>query len=204
MIKIENIKIDYNDKLIVDNFSLNVDCGEIVALVGKSGAGKSTILYSIAMLKEIKSGEILINGNSLPKLNSKESERIFREEIGFIFQNYLLVNDKTVRENLEIVKYSDDYSVEEALNFVGMSEYVDYNISELSGGQQQRIAFARLFMKPFNILLGDEITGSLDQTTKFEIMDLVIKLKEQGKAILLVTHDPDIAKYADREVVIGE
>lgn len=204
MIELESITIDYNGKKVVEDFSLVVNAGEVVALTGKSGSGKSSILYSIAMLKEISKGNIIVNGVKNPTMNSQAGNKIYQNHLGFIFQDFLLVKDKTVKENLELVKFDSSYNVEKALTFVGMESFINYNISELSGGQQQRIAIARLFMKPFDIVLGDEITGSLDDENKHEVLQLISELKAMGKAIILVTHDKEVAQFCDREVKINE
>lgn len=204
MLEIKSISIEYNKKKIISDFSLKINQGEVVALTGPSGAGKSSILYAIAMLKEVTSGEILINNKKIPKINTEAGRKIYQEELGFIFQDFLLIKDKTVRQNLELVKYDNTYKVEHALEYVKMEKYIDYKISQLSGGQQQRIAISRLFMKPFNIVLGDEITGSLDKDNKLKILEIIKKLKEEGKAIILVTHDNEVANFCDKEVKINE
>lgn len=204
MLEIKSISIEYNKKKIISDFSLKINQGEVVALTGPSGAGKSSILYAIAMLKEVTSGEILINNKKIPKINTEAGRKIYQEELGFIFQDFLLIKDKTVRQNLELVKYDNTYKVENALEYVKMEKYIDYKISQLSGGQQQRIAISRLFMKPFNIVLGDEITGSLDKDNKLKILEIIKKLKEEGKAIILVTHDNEVANFCDKEVKINE
>lgn len=204
MLEIKSISIEYNKKKIISDFSLKINQGEVVALTGPSGAGKSSILYAIAMLKEVTSGEIIINNKKIPKINTEAGRKIYQEELGFIFQDFLLIKDKTVRQNLELVKYDNTYKVENALEYVKMEKYIDYKISQLSGGQQQRIAISRLFMKPFNIVLGDEITGSLDKDNKLKILEIIKKLKEEGKAIILVTHDNEVANFCDKEVKINE
>lgn len=204
MLEIKSISIEYNKKKIISDFSLKINHGEVVALTGPSGAGKSSILYAIAMLKEVTSGEIIINNKKIPKINTEAGRKIYQEELGFIFQDFLLIKDKTVRQNLELVKYDNTYKVENALEYVKMEKYIDYKISQLSGGQQQRIAISRLFMKPFNIVLGDEITGSLDKDNKLKILEIIKKLKEEGKAIILVTHDNEVANFCDKEVKINE
>lgn len=204
MLEIKSISIEYDKKKIISDFSLKINQGEVVALTGPSGAGKSSILYAIAMLKEVTSGEILINNKKIPKINTEAGRKIYQEELGFIFQDFLLIKDKTVRQNLELVKYDNTYKVENALEYVKMEKYIDYKISQLSGGQQQRIAISRLFMKPFNIVLGDEITGSLDKDNKLKILEIIKKLKEEGKAIILVTHDNEVANFCDKEVKINE
>lgn len=203
MINVDNLVIKYGEKEIVNNFSLIVDDGEFIAITGPSGSGKSTILYTMAMLKGYSSGNLTINGFINPKLNKKDGRILLKDHIGFIFQDFLLLKEKTVKQNLELVKSADaDFTIDEALVFVNMEEYQGYKVSELSGGQQQRIAIARLLVKKFNIVLADEITGNLDYENKMLILKLMKKLQKENKTIIWVTHDPEIANEADRIVTI--
>lgn len=185
MINVDNLVIKYGEKEIVNNFSLIVDDGEFIAITGPSGSGKSTILYTMAMLKGYSSGNLTINGFINPKLNKKDGRILLKDHIGFIFQDFLLLKEKTVKQNLKLVKSADtDFTIDEALAFVNMEEYQGYKVSELSGGQQQRIAIARLLVKKFNIVLADEITGNLDYENKMLILKLMKKLQKENKTII--------------------
>lgn len=193
------------DKKILDKLSLKIEENEMVAIVGKSGKGKSTLLNVIGLLEPINSGEIIIDGHKNIKPNSIESTKMMRNEISYLFQNFALIDQETVYENLDIaLKYIKTNKKEKkeliinALKTVGLEGYEKRKIFELSGGEQQRVAIARIILKPSKIILADEPTGSLDIENRNKVIQLLRKLNKNGKSIVIVTHDMEVANNCDR------
>lgn len=202
MIEIENISKKYDDRYLFRNMTLKIKDNEFVCFSGQSGSGKTTLLNIIGGLEKPTEGQIFINGLNTAK--SKDLNKIYADEIGFIFQNFVLVEDKTVNQNLNLIKskHRSDISIEEALDYVGLLDKIDTKIYKLSGGEQQRVALARLLVKKCKIVLADEPTGSLDTKNAKIVMDLLLKLQSLKKALVLVTHDENLKKMAGRVVEI--
>lgn len=161
----------------------------------------------IGLLEHPDQGEIEING--FKGINKKEKMHMRRKIIGYVFQNYALIEDDTVEKNLEISSlYSEDYSKNKAIQTierVGLSKtMLSKQVYQLSGGEKQRVALARVMLKPFDILLADEPTGNLDDENKNEVIEILLSLKDEGKTIVCVTHDFEIANVADRIINIDE
>jgi len=206
MIKLENVSKTFDGKQILDHFSLTVAQDEFIAIVGPSGAGKTTVLNLMGLLIKPDSGTVSINGITNP--SAKQTENLRRMSLGYIFQNFVLLENETVLENLKISrKYSKDWSDEKVLDTlktVGLDEsYLKKRVYQLSGGEQQRIAIARCLLKPCDIILADEPTGNLDEANKQAILQIFKKLKGLGKTVICVTHDLELAKEADRTIKIG-
>jgi len=206
---VEILKLNkfFGSKHVLEDFNLEVEEGEIITITGKSGCGKSTLLNIIGLLDTYTSGDMLINGKHITKITSKDAELLRRYYIGYIFQNYALIEKDTVEENLKIaVRYSPEKdkkgAIRQALSIVGLEDYENKKIYELSGGEQQRVAIARVYIKPCNLVLADEPTGSLDLNNKLMILNLLEKLRQEGKTIIIVTHDLDIARRFDRSIQI--
>lgn len=199
MLKMRDVGIGYDQRLI-ENFNFSVDTPEIIAITGPSGTGKTSLLYTMGMLKEIDMGEMTLFGHVNPSINSDEGRDILKNKLSFIFQNFVLLTELTVRENIEEFAEDGLFNIAEALEFVGLSGYEEKRIYELSGGEQQRVCIARALAKKFDILLGDEITGNLDDANRDQVFDLMLKIKKLGKVVILVTHDMELAKRCDREV----
>lgn len=201
MISINNISKGFDNKTIFSNFSLSIKKGEFITIVGNSGSGKTTLLNLIGLIENPDEGSIEID--SQKKFNIKTITKLRRYTFGYIFQNYALLNDQSVKQNLAISKaYSEKANDEiyiDALERVGLdASYLPKKIYELSGGEQQRIAIARIIIKPCDIILADEPTGNLDEFNKEIIVNLFKQLQMDGKTIICVTHDHDIAKKSDR------
>ena len=166
----------------------------ILGLMGASGSGKSMTLKCIAGLEKADSGKIIINEKVLfdseNKINIKTKDR----KVGFLFQNFALLENKTVKENLEIIKKSGrtDILINEALEKVGLQKVINKKVYQLSGGEQQRVALARLMLKKCSIVLADEPTGSLDKKNSEIVMNILHELSEQGKTVIVVTHSEEI------------
>ena len=193
------------------SISLQIHQGEFVAIMGPSGSGKSTLLNQIGSLDVPTSGQLFIDGIDISLLNDDELTDIRRDRIGFVFQKFNLIPLLTAYENVEypyiLRHHQHDTSgwVYELLELVGIDEELSkHRPSELSGGQQQRVAIARALVNDPAILLCDEPTGNLDSKTGYVIMDLLRSLHERGRTVIMVTHDPKIATYADRTIVIQD
>jgi len=191
----------------VDGVNLTVDKGEFVVLMGPSGSGKSTLMHLIGCLDSPTSGNIFIEGKDVSKLSDAELSQLRKKLIGFVFQQFNLIPNLTAIENVElpmiynrIRKNERIKRAKELLTLVGLCHRFDHRPSQLSGGQQQRVAIARALANSPQIIIADEPTGNLDSASSEEIMELFAKLHNNGLTIILVTHEPDIAKYGKRIV----
>ncbi|MGG2028689.1 putative bacteriocin export ABC transporter [Gottfriedia sp. S16(2024)] len=205
MIEIINISKSFNQKIIFKDFTLKVKSGEFIGIVGKSGKGKTTLLNIIGMLEEPDSGIVKIKGKEIR--DKKIKKLLLRKELGFIFQNYALIDNASVNENLKIAlkhKKLKNSQKKGAISFVlkevGLDNYGKKKVHTLSGGEQQRIAIARLLLKEPNLILADEPTGSLDNENRDIIVSLFQKLHKQGKTIIMVTHDKELTKFFSRTI----
>ena len=190
-----SLYIDINKDLSSFNLEVAMESkGGIIGFLGASGSGKSMTLKCIAGLEKADSGKIIINEKVLfdseNKINIKTKDR----KVGFLFQNFALLENKTVKENLEIIKKSGrtDISINEALEKVGLQKVINKKVYQLSGGEQQRVALARLMLKKCSIVLADEPTGSLDKKNSEIVMNILHELSEQGKTVIVVTHSEEI------------
>ena len=200
MIEIQKLSKSFGRKTLFRDFNLSIEQGEYVVFSGASGCGKTTLLNMIGSLENYDSGHILVDGLDIG--NRKKQQKFLREKVGFLFQNFALMEDKTVMENLEIVKKSNRsaVSIEEVLEKVGMEGSQSSKVYTLSGGEQQRIALARLMIKKCDIILCDEPTGSLDRENGKKIMDLIMGMNQSGKTVILVTHDETYKSIGGRIV----
>lgn len=186
----------------VDSVDFVVEKEQFVAITGASGSGKSTLLNLCAGIDKPSSGEVILDSVDISKLNSDELAEIRRNKIGFVFQQFNLLDIMTAKENIIIPSLLNNKKVDEdyfnyLLDMLGISDRLNHMPCELSGGEIQRVAIARALINKPSIIFADEPTGNLDKKTSDEIMDLFIKLHSQGNTIILVTHDLDIAKKAD-------
>ena len=209
VIEIKNINKNYGNKYLFKNLNFSIKKGEMIAITGASGSGKSTLLNIIGLIDKPNSGEVSICGNKNPYDKEKIKLNLFRNNIGYLFQNYALVDNYTVSKNLDIaleyVKGKDKKKLkEEALDKVGLLDKLNNKVFELSGGEQQRVALARLILKENDIILADEPTGSLDEDNKAIILRLLKELNNEGKTVVVVTHDKVVADMCDREINIKE
>lgn len=207
IIKLNDVTKSYGERKIIDNISMEIKEGEFVAIMGKSGAGKSTILNIIGLLETIDTGKVIIDGEEDIKPNSRRSTAILRKKISYLFQNFALIDEETVYYNLLIaIKYlkgSKNFKItkiSEALAKVGLEGFEKRKIFELSGGEQQRVAVARIILKPSKIVLADEPTGSLDEGNRDMIINLLRMLNDKGKTVVLVTHDKSVSEHCDRVI----
>ena len=192
---------------VLKGIDLSVDAGEMVAIMGSSGSGKSTLLNIIGMLDEADSGEYILDGVTIKDLTEKKAAVYRNKFLGFIFQSFNLINYKNALENVALPLYYQGLKRNERqekgrfhLKKVGLLDWAHHLPSELSGGQKQRIAIARALAADPKLLLADEPTGALDTTTSYEIMEFLQQLNDEGKTLLIVTHEEDIAAMCKRVV----
>lgn len=199
---IEGIELSkrFEGRVLFENFHFKIESGEFVCFSGVSGCGKTTLLNMIGMIEPFDSGKLLIDGDAI--VTPKQRMQYFRKKLGFLFQNFALVENKTVEQNLKLIRKQDrtNLTMEEALKRVGLSGVLKQKVYTLSGGEQQRVALARLFFKQSEIILADEPTGSLDEANANRIMQILKELHQEGKTIILVTHDEKIKRMAERVI----
>ena len=213
MLELSNITKIFRTELIethaLRGIHLTVNEGEFVALTGPSGSGKSTLLNVLGTLESFDGGDYKLDGTSIKGWSDRELSNLRNEKIGFIFQGFNLIKDYSLFDNIELpLRYRGMAAserkrrVEQALELVGLAARKDYHPSQLSGGQQQRVAIARAIAGQPRILLADEPTGNLDSLMARQVMELLEHINAQGCTILMVTHDPDQARRASRQVQI--
>ena len=211
MLKMNDVSKIYRTDLIetyaLRKFSLEVTAGEFVAVTGPSGSGKTTFLNVAGLLESFDSGSFQLDGTDVHELSDDARSRLRNERIGFIFQSFNLIPDLNVRDNVEVpLRYrrlsATDRSerIASALELVGLASRMKHMPSQLSGGQQQRVAIARAIAGDPAFLLADEPTGNLDSLMARQVVDLLEQINEMGTTILLVTHDPELARRAQRNV----
>ena len=199
---IEGIELSkrFEGRVLFEIFNFKIESGEFVCFSGVSGCGKTTLLNMIGMIEPFDSGKLLIDGEAI--VTPKQRMQYFQKKLGFLFQNFALVENKTVEQNLKLIRKQDrtNLTMEEALKRVGLSGVLKQKVYTLSGGEQQRVALARLFFKQSEIILADEPTGSLDEANANRIMQILKELHQEGKTIILVTHDEKIKRMAERVI----
>jgi putative ABC transport system ATP-binding protein len=193
----------------VNDVSLEINKGEFVAIMGASGSGKSTLMNILGCLDRPTSGYVILDELEVSRLEDEEMAKVRNKKIGFVFQMFNLLARTSAQENVELpLIYSDKRDIsrlaQEALETVGLKDRVAHHPSELSGGEQQRLAVARALVNDPEIIFADEPTGNLDTKSSYEIMALFKKLHRQGRTIVLVTHESDIAEYAERIIIFAD
>ncbi len=200
-----------NEVRALDGINLTVEHGEFLAIVGQSGSGKSTLMNMLGLLDVPTSGVYMLDGHDVDGLTDDELSEIRNKEIGFIFQGFNLITSLTAVENVELPLVYRGMKKEErnklaidALNRVGLSHRLDHLPKQMSGGQQQRVAIARAVAARPPIILADEPTGNLDSHSGIEVMKILHELHEEGRTVILITHDNDIANEAQRVIRIQD
>lgn len=216
VIELKDVKRDFmvGDETVhaLRGVSFKIYEGEFVTIMGKSGSGKSTLLNQLGCLDTPSSGEYLLDGISVRTMSKSQRAILRNRKIGFIFQNYNLLPKTTSVENVELpLMYNAEVTAEErqkraiaALTAVGLGERLYHKSNQMSGGQMQRVAIARALVNNPAVILADEATGNLDTRTSFEILVLFQKLYAEGRTIIFVTHNPDIANYSSRNIELRD
>lgn len=194
--------------------SIDFPHGDFVAIMGSSGSGKSTLLNLLGALDRPTHGEYIIGGRPVSSISDDDLSAIRNQMIGFIFQSYNLIPQYTVTENIEVplhyragypaISSADRTRIEKLGDMVGLGDRLDHRPYQLSGGQQQRVAIARALVNDPQIILADEPTGNLDSATEAEIMDILLKLNAEGRTIIMVTHENQVAKLAKRQIYMKD
>ncbi|WP_303660477.1 ABC transporter ATP-binding protein [Bacteroides caecimuris] len=216
VIELQNVKRKFvvGDETVyaLRGVSFKIYEGEFVTIMGKSGSGKSTLLNQLGCLDTPSSGEYLLDGISVRSMSKAQRAVLRNRKIGFIFQNYNLLPKTTSVENVELpLMYNSEISATErnnraidSLNAVGLGNRLYHKSNQMSGGQMQRVAIARALVNNPAVILADEATGNLDTRTSFEILVLFQKLHAEGRTIIFVTHNPDIANYSSRNIMLRD
>ena len=216
VIELQNIKRNFQvgDETVhaLRGVSFTITEGEFVTIMGTSGSGKSTLLNTMGCLDTPTSGEYLLDGISVRTMSKPQRAILRNRKIGFVFQSYNLLPKTTAVENVELpLMYNSGVSASErrrraieALQAVGLGERLEHKSNQMSGGQMQRVAIARALVNNPAVILADEATGNLDTRTSFEILVLFQKLHAEGRTIIFVTHNPEIAQYSSRNIVLRD
>lgn len=215
MIDIKNIYKSYqmgkNNLPVLKGIDFKVEKGEMVSIMGSSGSGKSTLLNIIGILDEADEGSYHLDGLVVKNLNEKIAAQYRNKFLGFVFQSFNLISYKTAIDNVSLPLYYQGVNrkirEDKALFYlekVGLEDWANHLPNELSGGQKQRVAIARALASDPKVLLADEPTGALDTKTSYEVLDLLQQINDEGKTIIIVTHEPDIAKMTKRNVVLKD
>lgn len=208
LIELKNISKQYREETtILKGVDLCIEDGDYIALMGPSGTGKTTLMNIMGCLDRATQGEYFLDGNEISDYPEKEKARLRNEKFGFVVQNFALINEMTVYENVRLpLRYrkkrlkKEREHIESILKSLEIEDKKEIRVCDLSGGQQQRVAIARAIVNSPEIILADEPTGALDQETGREVMEIFSKLNQQGKTIIIVTHDPNIAAKCNRIV----
>lgn len=216
IIKVEDIRRDFKvgDEVVhaLRGVSFAIHEGEFVTIMGTSGSGKSTLLNILGCLDTPSSGEYILDGNSVRTMSKNERALLRNRKIGFVFQNYNLLPKTTSLENVELpLLYNSGITAKQreerarrALEAVGLADRLFHKSNQMSGGQQQRVAIARALVNDPVIILADEATGNLDTRTSFSILMLFQELHARGRTIIFVTHNPELAAYSSRNIVLRD
>lgn len=200
LIRLNNLSKKIENREILKPIDLTINEGEMISIIGPSGSGKTTLLNILGLIDSDYTGDYFFEGEKNLKANSSKTQKIIRNEISYLFQNFALIENETVAFNLLLALKYIKKSKKEKLNLIEqildklhLNGYLNKKIASLSGGEQQRVALARAVIKPCRLILADEPTGSLDETNRDMIIDLLKILNEEGKTIIIVTHDPIVA-----------
>ena len=209
MIELVGISKDYNGVDILKNINFSAEKGELIAITGKSGSGKSTLLNLLSGIESPSKGDVVIMNTKNPKPNSAVMQRLIRDHINYMFQNFALIETDTVINNLRLAltyaktsKTRKKDTISKALGSVEMGGTENRKIYTLSGGEQQRVAMARILVNPKDILLADEPTGSLDDENKLMVTNFLKQASQKGMTVVVVTHDISVAEACQRHYVL--
>jgi len=209
VISIQGLEKNFGKKTVFSRFNLEIPEGSFTVISGASGSGKSTLLNIIGLLEKKGKGETVHFGQKNIKPFSTKATNLLKDKIGYLFQNYALVDNATVEYNLKLAMEGHDTSkennrVKEVLEAVGLAGFEKKKVYQCSGGEQQRVAIARLMLKPCELILADEPTGSLDHENKMKVVDLLKGFQRAGKTVVLVTHDEDLMHLGEPLIRIDQ
>lgn len=211
IIKLREITKHYGEQTVLNNINLDIEKGSMTAIVGESGSGKTTLLNIIGLLEKPDGGKLFIENEVVRDRNLGQKTRFLRTKINYLFQNFALIDNESVDYNLDIgLKYVAGSKEEkeklkrEILVGVGLGGFSKKKVFQLSGGEQQRVSIARALLKPCEVILADEPTGSLDEKNAHIVMGFLQRLKNVGKTVLIVTHNPEVAKECDHIIRIDK
>ncbi len=216
VIELQNVRRNFvmGDETVhaLRGISFKIHEGEFVTIMGTSGSGKSTLLNQLGCLDTPTSGEYILDGTPVRKMRRSQRARLRNSKIGFVFQNYNLLPNTTAVENVELpLMYNKRYNAQQrreaaiaALKSVGLQDRLYHKSNQMSGGQMQRVAIARALVNDPAVILADEATGNLDTRTSFEMLVLFQRLHREGRTIIFVTHNPDIAQYSSRNITLRD
>lgn len=208
MIKINNLNKTYKLSSILNNFSLHIKKGECVAIIGESGQGKTTILNIMGLLEPYDSGTYYLDDMLVNKMSNKKKTSLLRNKIGYLFQNFALIDEESVLNNLLLARNDKENKVAKieriklVLDVIGLKDKLNHKVYQLSGGEQQRVAIARLLLRDNDLILADEPTGSLDKKNKAIILQLLNNFRKNNKTMIIVTHDNEVANWCDRIITL--
>lgn len=206
LIQIKNLSKEFGKVKALDNINLNIYKGEWLAIMGPSGSGKSTLLNILSLMDDPSSGKYILDNEDLEQINEEQKITLRREKIGLIFQQFHLIPYLSALENVMLSQYYhssvDEEDAKAVLEKVGLSHRLSHLPSQLSGGEQQRVCIARALINNPEILLADEPTGNLDEANEKIVLETLQKLKNEGKTIVLITHNPELAKFADCTLIL--
>ncbi|EDO8589380.1 ABC transporter ATP-binding protein [Campylobacter jejuni] len=206
LIKINNLNKEFGKVKALNNINLSVYEGEWLAIMGPSGSGKSTLLNILSLMDTPSSGEYILDNENLEQMDEDQKITLRREKIGLVFQQFHLIPYLNALENVMLSQYYhssvDEEDAKMVLEKVGLSHRLTHLPSQLSGGEQQRVCIARALINNPELLLADEPTGNLDEANEQIVLQTLQKLKNEGKTIVLITHNPDLAKFADRTLIL--
>lgn len=208
LLEVKNVSKLYSGGSVkaLNDVSLTVEKGEWLAIMGPSGSGKSTMMNMIGCMDKPSLGQVILDGKDITQESGKRLTQIRRDKIGLVFQQFHLVNYLTALENVMVAQYyhsmPDEKEAMEALERVGLKERAKHLPSQLSGGEQQRVCIARALINHPEIILADEPTGNLDEANENLVIDIFKKLHAEGRTIIVVTHAPEVASFAQRTIVL--
>lgn len=205
MIKIVNLNKSFGDRKVLDKINIDIKDKEFISIVGESGCGKSTLLNIIGQIDNEYDGQIIINNINTSNLGKSDKERFIRDHINYLFQNYALIDDMSIYDNLlvaleytKLSKTEKKERINSVLKILKLDKLINNKVFTLSGGEQQRVALARIMLKPGEIILADEPTGNLDKRNSEIVIEVLKEMNDAGKIIIMVTHNEELAKQTNR------
>lgn len=210
ILEVQNLCKDFDKTKVLNNINLNVEEGEFLAIMGQSGSGKSTLLYGISGMDRLSSGNVLLCGKDISKLDDDKMSKVRLKQMGFIFQHSYLLKNLSIRDNVVLPAFKSGKLSREDVNRnadalmekTGIVSVADHDIKMVSGGQLQRAAICRALINQPDILFGDEPTGALNSSTSREVMDIINVVNTEGTTVILVTHDAKVAARASRIIFL--